>query len=182
MPAPGGSAPRPSRPASGRRHPPGPGALSRCWWTTSEAWPIWSESLGRYSTTTWSRACEMTGVALSRASWSCGAASSTTSWIFGARFASPSWIRGVTVATPSARLWAADFEAFLNLRGSGVDAVLQAGNRPVHSCFDARGCPVLGVLDALLTDGVFKVAGNTVRFLHNYLPINVHVLLLAYVA
>ena len=32
------------------------GALSSVRWTASEAYPIWSESLGRYSTTTRSRA------------------------------------------------------------------------------------------------------------------------------
>jgi hypothetical protein len=58
--------------------------------------------------------------------------------------------------------------------------VLEAGNRPVHGSFHPGGRPILGVFHRT-GDRLLKVTGNTIRFLHNYLPINVTVLSLAYV-
>jgi hypothetical protein len=67
-------------------------------------------------------------------------------------------------------------EPFLDPGGSGIQTLLQARNCPVYGCFHA----VFGVLHCR-ADRQLQFAGNTIRFLHNYLPINVTVLLLAYV-
>ncbi|MDI2023618.1 hypothetical protein PJL18_04166 [Paenarthrobacter nicotinovorans] len=63
-------------------------------------------------------------------------------------------------------------QPLLDPGGSGVNAVLDARNSPIDGCFHTGRSPVACVIHTN-RNGLFEFAGNTVCFLHNYLPIHV---------